>query len=526
MNLLRPFACHSGAKRRNLLRSFACHSGAKRKNLLEPLHSKPASYTKSARMPPTPTPDFAHITAREEGLHHTLSSAQISMIAIGGAIGTGLFLGSAFAIGFAGPSVLISYAIGALIALLLMGALAEMTVAHPTSGSFGAYAEHYISPLAGFLVRYSYWSAVVFAVGTEVTAIAVYMRLWYPAVPGVVWILGFSATLIAVNAANVKVFGTVEYSFSLFKILAIAAFILLGSYVLVTAPANSGIGLANYTRHGGFFPHGLRGTWIAVIVSIFSYFSIEMVAVAAGEARDPQRAITRAFRLTIFRLIFIYLLSLAVMLAIVPWNVTGNQAGSKAGDGAGLSSSPFVRVAAATHLPYAAGILNVVVLIAALSAMNSQLYITTRMMFSLSRAGFAPRRFGALNRRGVPLPALLLSTIGIALATVVYVLYPATAFTLMISISIFGALFTWLMIFVTHLRFRRAHAATPLAFRMWGFPYTTLAGIALLSAILLTTPFTPAFRLTLVYGLPFLALLTTIFLTRHRPTLTEDLPSA
>jgi len=464
-------------------------------------------------------PSFAHITHRERGLHHTLSSGQISMIAIGGAIGTGLFLGSAFAIGFAGPSVLISYAIGALIALLLMGALAEMTVAHPTSGSFGAYAEHYISPLAGFLVRYSYWSAVVFAVGTEVTAIAVYMRLWYPNVPGTIWILTFSAALIAINAANVKVFGTVEYAFSLFKILAIAAFILLGAYVIVTAPATSGIGLSNYTAHGGLFPHGLSGTWVAVIVAIFSYFSIEMVAVAAGEASDPQRAITRAFRLTILRLIFIYLLSLAVMLAIVPWNVTGNEAGNAAG----ISSSPFVKVAAATHLPFAAGVINLVVLIAALSAMNSQIYITTRMMFSLSRAGFAPRRFGVLNRRGVPLPALLLSTIGIALAAVVYVLYPATAFTLMISISMFGALFTWLMIFVTHLRFRRAHAATPLAFRMWGFPYTTLTGIALLAAILLTTPLTPTFRMTLVYGLPFLAILTAIFRLRD-PLQPRDQP--
>ncbi len=164
--------------------------------------------------------------------------------------------------------------------------------------------------------------------------------------------------------------------------------------------------------------------------------------------------------------------------------------------------------------------------------MNSQIYITTRMMFSLSRAGFAPRRFGAVNTRGVPLPALLLSTIGIALATAVYVLFPASAFTLMMSISMFGALFTWLMIFVTHLAFRRAHAGTRLAFRMPGFPWTTLAGIALLAAILLTTPFTAAFRMTLVYGLPFLAILTTIFLTRHRfhfsaaplEIATEDLP--
>ncbi len=523
-----------------------------------------------------PPPNFTHITRREGGLHHTLSSGQISMIAIGGAIGTGLFLGSAFAIGFAGPSVLLSYTVGALIALLLMGCLAEMTVAHPTSGSFGAYAEVYLSPLAGFLVRYAYWSAVVLAVGTEVTAIAVYMRLWYPSVPGTVWILGFSAALIAVNAANVKVFGSVEYGFSLFKILAIAAFILVGGYVILAAPASSGIGLANFRSHGGLFPHGLWGTWVAVIVAIFSYFSVEMVAVAAAEARDPQRAITRAFRATVLRLIFIYLLSLAVMLAIVPWDMAGNtarnqpaaqpaaqssaqsgaqssdqagaqssaqsgaqssdQAGAQSSDQAGaqssaqtgtsssaqsgpeaaLTSSPFVKVAAFTHLPYAAGILNLVVLIAALSAMNSQIYITTRMMFSLSRAGFAPRRFGALNRRGVPLPALLLSTLGIALATVLNLLFPATAFTLMMSVSMFGAIFTWLMIFVTHLRFRRAHASTPLAFRMPGAPYTTFTGIALLSALLLTTPFTPAFRLTLVYGLPFLATLTAIFLVRYR----------
>lgn len=465
------------------------------------------------------TPGFAHITAREQGLQQTLSSAQLSMIAIGGAVGTGLFLGSAFAISFAGPSVLLSYSIGALIALLLMGALAEMTVAHPTSGSFGAYAEHYLSPLAGFLVRYSYWSAVVFAVGTEVTAIAVYMRLWYPDVPGAVWILTFSAALIAVNAANVRVFGVVEYAFSLFKILAIAACILLGAYVILKAPANSGIGLANYTAHGGFFPHGLRGTWIAVIVAIFSYFSIEMVAVAAGEARDPQRAITHALRATAVRLIVIYLLSLAVTLAIIPWNQAVN-----GDDGA---ASPFVLVAAATHLPHAAGILNLVVLIAALSAMNSQIYITTRMLFSLARAGDAPRSVGALNSRGVPLPALLLSTAGIALATVLNALFPATAFTLMISISIFGALFTWLMIFVTHLRFRRAHAHTHLAFRLPGAPYTTLTGIALLLAILLTTPFTTQFRLTLAYGLPFLALLTAIFhlRQRHSPPSTETLPS-
>jgi len=426
------------------------------------------------------------------------------MIAIGGAIGTGLFLGSAFAIGFAGPSVLLSYAIGGAIALLLMGCLAEMTVAHPTSGSFGAYAEHYIGPLAGFLVRYGYWSSIVFAVGTEVTAIAVYMKYWFPAVPGWYWIVGFSVGLIAINAASVKVFGAVEYAFSMLKIVAIVAFLILGAYIVFRAPAESGIGLANYTSHGGFFPKGAWGMWVAVIVSIFSYLSIEMIAVAAGEAQDPQRAITQAFRATMFRLVFFYLLTLALTLAIVPWNAAGE-------DG-----SPFVKVMAATHIPGAAGVINLVILVAALSAMNSQLYITTRMMFSLSRAGYAPRRFGEVSRNGVPVAALMLSTIGIALAVALNVLAPQASFTLMMSVSMFGAMFTWLMIFVTHLFFRRAHDAKSLSFRMWGYPYASLAGALLMLATLVTTYFTDEFRMTLVYGVPFVIALSVVYAVWYR----------
>jgi amino acid transporter, AAT family len=417
------------------------------------------------------------------------------MIAIGGAIGTGLFLGSAFAIGFAGPSVLVSYAIGGVISLLLMGCLAEMSVGHPLSGAFGAYAEFYIGPLAGFLVRYAYWSSIVLAVGTEVSAIAVYMRYWFPDVPGWYWIIGFSAGLMAINAVSVKTFGSVEYAFSLFKVAAIVAFLLLGAYFVISAPESSGVGFHNYIANGGFFPKGLWGMWVAVIVAVFSYLSIEMIAVAAGEAKDPQRAITRAFRATVFRLLFFYLLTLALVLAIVPWQL------------AGTAGSPFVKVMSATRIPGAAGLINFVILVAALSAMNSQLYITTRMMFSLSRAGYAPRRFGAVNSRGVPLAALLLSSVGIALAVVVNVLVPEASFTLMISVSMFGALFTWLMIFVTHLFFRRK-SARPSTFRMWGYPYTSVLGALLMLAILITSAFTAEFRMTLAYGVPFLGVLT------------------
>ena len=191
------------------------------------------------------------------------------------------------------------------------------------------------------------------------------------------------------------------------------------------------------------------------------------------------------------------------MLAIIPWTESGT------------AGSPFVKVMSATHVPGAAGVINLVILVAALSAMNSQLYITTRMMFSLSRAGYAPRRLGKLNARGVPLGALLLSSIGIALAAAINALLPETSFLLMVSISMFGALFTWLMIFVTHLYFRRKHRQ-PTAFRMWGYPYTSAAGAVLMLAVLITTAFTREFRMTLIYGVPFVAVLTLAYYLWYR----------
>ena len=454
-------------------------------------------------------PSFDHIAQRERGLHRRLTAGQMSMIAIGGAIGTGLFLGSKFAIGYAGPGVIVSYAIGGVITILLMGCLAEMTVAHPTSGSFGAYAEHYVGPLAGYLVRWAYWAAIVMAVGTEVTAVAEYMRYWFKDVPPWIWIVGLSGALVAVNAMTVKAFGAVEYLFSSIKVFAIVAFIILGGFLVATGFGGAIHGFGNLTGHGGFAPRGAWGIWVAVIISIFSYLSIEMIAVAAGEAENPEVAVKKAFRATIARLVVFYLLSLLLIVTIVPWNRIGE------GD------SPFVTVMAVLKIPFAAGILNVVVIVAALSAMNSQLYITSRMMFSLSRGGDAPAAFGRVNDRGVPLNALMLSTIGITLATVVYVLYPQDAFTVMVSLSMFGAMFCWLMIFLTHYCFRRRRdreGGLELSFRMRFFPYSTLTGFGLMLAVILTTAFTDAFRMTLVFGVPFLVFLTLMFWFVRKPS--------
>ena len=458
-------------------------------------------------MPSNSSSRFDAITAREQGLRRRLSAGQLSMIAIGGAIGTGLFLGSGFAIGFAGPAVLLSYCIGALITMALMGCMAEMTVAHPTSGSFGAWAEFYLSPLCGFLVRYAYWAGVVFAIGTEITAISVYMRFWFPSVSGWVWIIVFALLLILINVFDVRLFGTIEYGFSALKIIAILVFLVLGSWVIysATGAGESTIGFANYTRFGGFFPKGISGMWTAVLVALFSYFSIEMIAVAAGEAKDPRTAITHAFRATMLRLVLFYVLTLALMLAIVPWTTTA----------AGSGQSPFVTVMARTHIRGAAGLVNFVILIAALSAMNSQLYITARMLFSLARAGFAPRRLGVVAANGVPLAALLASTFGIAIAAVLNVVYHEHSFLLMLAISMFGPMFTWLIIFVTHFRFRAYHRGQQLAFRAWGYPWTSMLGALLMAAALLTTPFVREFRPTLIYGFPFLTLLIAAYALRR-----------
>lgn len=443
--------------------------------------------------------NFDKIQAREAGLHKKLSAKQMAMIAIGGAIGTGLFMGSKFAISFAGPAVILSYAIGGLIAFALMACLAEMTVQHPTSGSFGAYAEHYISPLAGFLVRYSYWACIVLAVGTEITAVADYMKMWFPHLPAWIWIVFFSGTLLAVNAYSVKAFGLVEYWFSTIKVFAIIVFILLGIGILTQNSQESSHVVSNLTGHGGFFPNGFSGVWIGVIISIFSYLSIEMIAVAAGEASNPEKAVKYAFKSTALRLILFYLLSLSLIVALVPWTeLIGKEA-----------TSPFVTVMKLVGIPYADSILNFIVIVAALSAMNSMLYISTRMLFSLSRAGDAPKIFGKIRQNGVPMNALFLSAMGIGVASVVYTINPESAFPIMIALSMFGALFTWGSIFVTHIFFRgnMRKNGTVLKFKIPASRLISLFGLLSILSITLTTWFTYEFKSTLQFGIPFILVL-------------------
>jgi len=427
----------------------------------------------------------------------------MAMIAIGGAIGTGLFLGSSLAVHTAGPAVLVSYLLGAVIALLLMGALSEMAVAHPTAGSFGVYAELYLNRWSGFTVRYTYWACQCIAIGGEATAVAIYCHWWLPQVPPWVWIVLFSSLLVTINASGVKHFGEFEYWFAMIKVVAILAFIGFGAMVLLGLVPAARPGLQNFNAGGGFFANGVKGLWMAMCFVIFSYIGTEVVAVTAGEAQNPDDAVPKAMRTMVFRLILFYMGAMIVLIGVVPW--TSIQPG---GD---VTASPFVRVFQLIHIPAAMHVMNFVVLTAALSSMNCDLYLATRMMFSLARGGYAPEGLGRVTRRGVPLPALLLSTTGLVIATVIAVFYPSSAFVYLFGIALFGALFVWMMIFLTHLFFRRAWEGSGpprLPVRMMGYPYTSLLGLGLVAAIIITTWWVPGMRPTILSGVPWLAFLT------------------
>ncbi len=450
-----------------------------------------------AGAPPMPPAANFEPLEREAGLARQLSSRQMAMIAIGGAIGTGLFLGSALAVRAAGPAVILSYLVGAGIALLLVRSLAEMAVAHPTAGSFGVYAELYVSRWAGFAVRYTYWAAQCIAIGSEAVAAGIYCRWWLPQIPEPAWVAGFSLLLIFVNAWGVGSFGEFEYWFAMIKVAAIVLFIVFGAATLARLGLLRGAaGLGNYTAYGGFFPHGARGAWMALAFVIFSYIGSEVVAVTAGEARDPERAVPRATRSMLVRLVIFYVGAMAVLVGVVPW--------TRIEPSAGVTASPFVTVFERMRIPGATHLMNFVVLTAALSSMNTNLYLATRMMFSLARSGDAPRRLGRLSPGGRPLAALAASSLGLALAIVIALRYPASAYVYLFGIALFGGLFAWIMIFLTHLFFRRARR--PIKFA--GSPYASAAGLALLVAILVTTWWVEGMRLTLLAGLPWLALVT------------------
>ncbi|MGC2661699.1 MAG: amino acid permease [Bryobacteraceae bacterium] len=438
-----------------------------------------------------------------EQLSRQLTVGQLGMIALGGAIGTGLFLGSSLAVHTAGPAVILSYLLGAGIAVLLMRSLTEMAVAHPAAGSFGLYAGIYLNPWAGFAVRYTYWAAQCVAIGGEAAAIAIYCQWWLPGIPKWVWILAFTAALLYVNARSVGSFGSFEYWFSMIKVVAIVLFIVFGVALIIGAGSKGGVGLSNLTAHGGFFAKGWSGVWMAMVFVIFSYIGTEVVAVAAGEAKDPTTALPKAIRSMAARLILFYLCAIVVLLCIVPWN--------EIQPGAQVTASPFVRVFQYVGVPAAAHVVNFVVITAAASSMNCNFYLVSRMLYSLARSGYAPAAWGHVSGAGTPVRALLISGAGLGLAVVTAFFFPDSVFVYLFGVSLFGGLFTWLAIFVTHWFFRRK--------RGMAADYLSLLGAAAVFAILLTTWVVPGMRITLLAGLPWIAVLTAAYFgaARRRP---------
>jgi L-asparagine transporter-like permease len=418
------------------------------------------------------------LVEREGGLQRQLTRRHMTMIAMGGAIGTGLFLGSGMAVGQAGPAVIVSYVLGVGLCLIMMYALAEMAVVHPTAGSFGVYAEIYLNPWAGFAVRYTYWFAQVVAVGGEVTAAGIYTQFWFPEVSLWIWVVAYSAALILVNLTAVRLFGEVEYWFAMIKVSAILVFVVLGTaYVFTGFGAVAPVGLTNLFNPatGGFLPNGAAGIMKAMLVVMFSFYGIEIIAVTAGEAIDPEREVPRALRSIVFRLGLFYIVAIALVVAIVPWQR------------AGLAESPFVTVFRSLGVPFAAGLMNFVVLTAALSSMNTNLYLTGWMLFSLARGGFAPAAFGRLSPQGSPRNAILSSTVGLALAAVLAVEFASSAYQWLFGIAIFGGILVWITVLVTLLAFRRTRARQglpPGRVRMPFYPWLPLIGIAALLLVL------------------------------------------
>src|SRR5579872_318366 len=455
-------------------------------------------------------PNTVSIVERESGLHRGLSKTQIVMIGLGGAIGTGLFMGSGIAIGYAGPAVVLCYALAGFVALVMVFSLSEMAVVHPTAGSFGTYAETYLNPWAGFVVRYTYWISQVIAIGGEAVAAGLYMTYWFPEVPVWMWSLGFCLVLLYFNSRSVNNFGTVEFWFALIKVTAIVLFIILGaaSILGLGLPA---VGFHNLTGlPGGFVPNGLHGLWMAVIVGIFSFNGIEVIAVTSGEAENARVAIPAALRTMVFRLFLFYVLALIIIVTTVPWTVTGVKV---------VAQSPFVSVFAHSGVRNAAGIMNFVVISAALSSMNTNVYLCSRMLFSLSRGRYAPRFLGKLSKNGTPVSAILISGACILVAAGVSFFTP-NAYAYLLSVALFDAMLVWIFILVSHLSFRRHHEPRTLPLRMPFFPWLQYLGLAMLAAILITMGLDSNMYYSWLCGIPWLLVVSAGYLLwklRHRP---------
>jgi amino acid transporter, AAT family len=447
---------------------------------------------------------LANTTENSSELKRSVTQRQLTMMTVGGAIGVGLFLGSSLTIRLAGPSVILSYLLSAAIAIIVAYSIAEMAVVHPVAGSFGIYAQTYLNEWSGFSVRATYAFVQIIAIGAEVTAVAIYCSMWFPSVPQWVWVVGVSVGLIIINAMQVGNFAEFEYWFAIIKVVAIVAFILVGFGLIFGLGPLRAVGFSNLTAYGGFFPHGGRGIWLAMTLTLTSYMGVEIIGVAAGEAEQPEKTIPRAMRTVSLRLILFYVLSMIVMLSMTPWNRMGS----------GIAGSPFVLAFAAAGIPFAGNIMNLVVITAALSSANTNLYLTTRTLFSLSRDGYIPKGLGRLGKNGVPYLALLTSTGGMVAAILLAIVAPGRAFLLLYGVAVAGMFFVWVVILLAHLAFRRSlgqQSVSLLPIHLAFTPYSQIVGLISLVAIAIGTLYVDDLRYAIPSFLGFLAVISAFY---------------
>ncbi|PVZ85704.1 proline-specific permease ProY [Serratia sp. S1B] len=434
-------------------------------------------------------------------LRRGLNARHIRFMALGSAIGTGLFYGSAGAIQLAGPAVLLAYLVGGAAVFMVMRALGEMAVHQPVSGSFGHYASHYLGPLAGFLTGWTYTFEMIIVALADVTAFGIYMGLWFPDVAQWVWVLSIIMFIAALNMCNVKVFGEMEFWLSLVKVTAIVAMIIGGAAVMlfgfgVTQQAS---GFSNLWQHGGFMPNGLSGVVASLAVVMFAFGGIEIIGITASEAKNPTQVLPKAINSVPIRILLFYVLTLLVLMSIYPWNSIGQ------------NGSPFVEIFSHMGISSAAHVLNVVVITAAISAINSDIFGAGRMMYGLAQDGQAPKVFTRLTKNGVPWMTVLVMCLALLLAVVLNYVVPKQIFMIIASIATFATVWVWLMILLSQIAMRRTlskEQTSQLSFPVPWWPIAPALATAFMVFVIGLLGYFEASRIALYVGLVWVAGLT------------------
>ncbi|MGX9134435.1 amino acid permease [Rummeliibacillus sp. JY-2-4R] len=424
-------------------------------------------------------------------LQKGLKKRHMTMIAIAGVIGAGLFMGSGSVIHLAGPGAILSYVFAGMIVVLVMRMLGEMASVNPTSGSFAHYAHEAIGPWAGFMIGWLYWFFWVIAIALEATAAAAIIQYWYDGVP--LWLLSLILTvaLTATNILSVKAFGEFEYWFSLIKVVSIIVFLGLGAaMILGIVPNFESVGLTNLVGQGGFMPNGFGAVLMGIVIVIFSFMGTEIVAIAAGESEQPHAAVRQATNSITWRILLFYVGSIAVVVTLLPWHSSS------------ILTSPYVAVLDYIGIPAAAQIMNFVVLTAVLSCLNSALYATSRMVFSLAQKGEAPKSFLKLNKQGAPVIAILAATFFSYIAVIMNYVSPDKVFLFLVNSCSAITLILYLIISVSQLRMRRKiERENPelLTVKMWLFPYLTYFTILATTGLLIAMFFINSMRSQILF---------------------------